>query len=48
MSIQDVLREVGTSKGAFYHYFGSKQALSGGGRAARGRGDCHRPDPRRR
>jgi AcrR family transcriptional regulator len=27
MSIQDVLGELGTSKGAFYHYFGSKQAL---------------------
>lgn len=27
MSIQDVLRELGTSKGAFYHYFDSKQAL---------------------
>jgi AcrR family transcriptional regulator len=27
VSIQDVLREVGTSKGAFYHYFSSKQAL---------------------
>lgn len=27
MSIQDVLNEVGTSRGAFYHYFGSKQEL---------------------
>ncbi len=27
LSIQDVLRELGTSKGAFYHYFSSKQAL---------------------
>jgi len=27
MSIQDVLAESGASKGAFYHYFGSKQAL---------------------
>ena len=27
MSVQDVLAEVGTSKGAFYHYFGSKAAL---------------------
>ncbi|MFG1710748.1 TetR/AcrR family transcriptional regulator [Nonomuraea sp. M3C6] len=27
MSIQDVLDEVGTSRGAFYHYFGSKQEL---------------------
>jgi AcrR family transcriptional regulator len=27
MSIQDVLAEVGTSKGAFYHYFDSKAAL---------------------
>ena len=27
MSIQDVLDEVGTSRGAFYHYFGSKQDL---------------------
>ena len=27
MSIQDVLTEVGTSKGAFYHYFDSKAAL---------------------
>jgi AcrR family transcriptional regulator len=27
MSIQDVLADVGTSKGAFYHYFGSKAAL---------------------
>ncbi|MBB3724540.1 TetR/AcrR family transcriptional regulator [Nonomuraea dietziae] len=27
MSVQDVLAEVGTSKGAFYHYFDSKQAL---------------------
>lgn len=27
MSIQDVLAETGASKGAFYHYFGSKQAL---------------------
>jgi AcrR family transcriptional regulator len=26
-SIEDVLAEVGASKGAFYHYFGSKQAL---------------------
>ena len=27
MSVQDVLDEVGTSKGAFYHYFDSKAAL---------------------
>ena len=27
MSIQDVLDAVGTSKGAFYHYFDSKAAL---------------------
>ena len=27
MSVQDVLAETGASKGAFYHYFGSKQAL---------------------
>lgn len=27
MSVQDVLSEVDTSKGAFYHYFASKQAL---------------------
>jgi len=27
MSVQDVLDELGTSKGAFYHYFDSKQAL---------------------
>jgi AcrR family transcriptional regulator len=27
MSIQDVLDETGASKGAFYHYFGSKEAL---------------------
>jgi len=27
MSIQDVLDELGASKGAFYHYFDSKQAL---------------------
>lgn len=27
MSVQDVLAELGTSKGAFYHYFDSKQAL---------------------
>jgi AcrR family transcriptional regulator len=27
MSIQDVLDEVGTSRGALYHYFGSKQEL---------------------
>jgi AcrR family transcriptional regulator len=27
MSIQDVLNEAGTSRGAFYHYFGSKQEL---------------------
>lgn len=27
MSIQDVLAELQISKGAFYHYFGSKQAL---------------------
>lgn len=27
MSVQDVLAEVGASKGAFYHYFGSKQDL---------------------
>ena len=27
MSVQDVLHEVGTSKGAFYHYFDSKAAL---------------------
>src|SRR6202011_4684741 len=30
MSIQDVLDEVETSRGAFYHYFGSKQALLDG------------------
>ena len=27
MSVQDVLADVGTSKGAFYHYFDSKAAL---------------------
>ena len=27
MTIQDVLNDVGASKGAFYHYFDSKQAL---------------------
>lgn len=27
MSVQDVLAETGASKGAFYHYFASKQAL---------------------
>jgi AcrR family transcriptional regulator len=27
LSIQDVLEELGASKGAFYHYFDSKQAL---------------------
>jgi AcrR family transcriptional regulator len=27
LSIDDVLAEAGASKGAFYHYFGSKQAL---------------------
>jgi AcrR family transcriptional regulator len=27
MSVQDVLDEVGASKGAFYHYFASKEAL---------------------
>ena len=27
MSVQDVLAATGASKGAFYHYFGSKQAL---------------------
>ncbi|MEV1169523.1 TetR/AcrR family transcriptional regulator [Nonomuraea sp. NPDC049784] len=27
MSIQDVLDAAGTSRGAFYHYFGSKQEL---------------------
>ncbi|MBE1876280.1 TetR/AcrR family transcriptional regulator [Myceligenerans pegani] len=27
MSVQDVLTEAGASKGAFYHYFGSKQDL---------------------
>ncbi len=27
MSIQDILAEVHISKGAFYHYFNSKQAL---------------------
>lgn len=27
MSIQDVITQVGISKGAFYHYFGSKPAL---------------------
>ena len=27
MTVQDVLDEVGASKGAFYHYFGSKEAL---------------------
>jgi len=26
-SVEDLLTEVGASKGAFYHYFGSKQAL---------------------
>jgi AcrR family transcriptional regulator len=30
MSIQDVLNEAGTSRGAFYHYFGSKQELLSG------------------
>ena len=29
MSVQDVLDEVGASKGAFYHYFDSKEALLG-------------------
>jgi AcrR family transcriptional regulator len=29
MSIQDVLDELGASKGAFYHYFDSKEALLG-------------------
>jgi AcrR family transcriptional regulator len=29
MSIQDVLNELEASKGAFYHYFDSKQALLG-------------------
>ena len=27
MSVQDVLDELGASKGAFYHYFDSKEAL---------------------
>lgn len=27
MSVQDVLDDLGTSRGAFYHYFGSKQEL---------------------
>jgi AcrR family transcriptional regulator len=27
MSVQDVIDELGTSRGAFYHYFGSKTAL---------------------
>jgi AcrR family transcriptional regulator len=27
MSVHDVLSELGASKGSFYHYFGSKQAL---------------------
>jgi AcrR family transcriptional regulator len=27
MSVQDLLADLGTSKGAFYHYFDSKQAL---------------------
>src|SRR5687767_11733627 len=26
-SVEELLAEVGASKGAFYHYFGSKQAL---------------------
>jgi AcrR family transcriptional regulator len=30
MNVQDVLDELGTSKGAFYHYFDSKQALLDG------------------
>lgn len=30
MSIQDVLSQLGISKGALYHYFGSKQALLAG------------------
>jgi len=30
MSVQDVLDELGASKGAFYHYFDSKEALLGG------------------
>jgi AcrR family transcriptional regulator len=30
MSIQDILDELGISKGAFYHYFDSKQALLDG------------------
>ncbi len=29
MSVQDILDEVGASKGAFYHYFDSKEALLG-------------------
>lgn len=29
LSVQDVIDEVGASKGAFYHYFDSKQALMG-------------------
>ena len=31
MSIQDILDELHISKGAFYHYFDSKQALLEGG-----------------
>ena len=30
MTVQDVLDELGASKGAFYHYFDSKQALLAG------------------
>ena len=33
MSIQDVLDELGASKGAFYHYFDSKEGLLDGGRS---------------
>ena len=33
LSVQDVLAAVGTSKGAFYHYFDSKAALLDGGRS---------------
>ncbi len=55
MTVQDVLDELGASKGAFYHYFDSKEALLGGRRRAHDgrrpggrRADRGRPGPARR
>ncbi len=54
LSIQDLLDDLGASKGAFYHYFGSKSDLLGavvdrmvGWRLRRPPADRRRPEPHR-